>query len=144
MNRSDIQIPEWLRKFAVGVNTLTFNGVTYPYLIIDKKLEPKLPGFVSFSGGLLFVSEEVPVGFREFFLLHEILEFQEPTERKGRCLKVLQQELVFVPAEIKKSYIAYRREFFSRLVSYYADGDKRGTPEFRDEIAGSLKYLQGL
>ena len=143
----DLEVPTWLRKFVVGVNIVTFTRPNFPYvpfLIISRKMEPALRGFVSYDKGLPFISEDVPVAFWPYFILHELIEFEELNGVGGRCLEALKRELAFVPKEILQRYIAYRRKFFAGLVTYYALSKHGANAEFKAEIAASLKYLTGL
>ena len=140
---ADTKIPDWLRQHVKGINVVAFNEEFLPYLVVDKELEPKLTGFVSYRDGLLFVSEEVPHEFRHFVLSHELIELRELDGLGGHCKRALKEELALVPPAMFQRYITYRRDFFRNLVTYYQDG-RRSTPEFRAEIAQSLKYLEDL
>lgn len=139
-----IAVPVWLRNHVLEVNVIVFEGDHLPYLIVSKELEARLPGFVASTGDLFFISEEVPVPFRKFFLIHEIIEFRKHNDEQGRCKCALLAELALVPEEMRESYVIYRREFFRRLVSYYEDLSNGGTAEFLGEVKASLAHLESL
>lgn len=143
----DLEVPSWLRGFVVGCNLIAFTRPSCPYvpfLVVKRELEPKLSGFVSYNNGLPFISEEVPPDYRAYFILHELIEFEELDGVQGRCLEALKRELTFVPAEIRGAYAVYRQKFFQALVAYYARPKDGVSEEFCAEIAASLRYLEGL
>src|SRR3989338_1592311 len=137
---NDLAVPDWLRKHVVGVNIISIQRPSFPYipfLIVSKKLS-ELTGFVSYNNGLAFISEEVPKDFREFFILHEFIEFEELKGVQGACLESLKRELHLVPPDKQKNYINYRKVFFQLLVGYYKERAGTVTPQFRSEIESSL------
>ncbi len=124
------------------VKSYIYKGGKIPYTILKKEVAPTLPGFLGYPHGEhLFISEEVPEAFRVPQLIHEIVEFTELQNQKGRCVEALQRELSVVPAEIKHAYLEYRRIFFANLIRYYhgsADED------FKTEIQASYDFLLAL
>lgn len=137
-------IPEWAVPFVLSRGTVTVDGEEHEYHVLLRHLEPELPGFLGFSNGtFLFVSEDVPSAFVPFVLGHEVREFTTLAGQPGRCLTALQRELEEVPASLKHQYIAWRRDFFERLVAYYRQRGEANTEFFR-EISKSLAYLRQL
>ena len=131
--------PDYLKNNEVGLGTVEFEGSLYTYTIVNKNLEPRLPGFLGFPGGEhLFISEEVPVDYRDPQLIHEIIEFTQLQGVEGRCLKALKIELGLIPEEIKDEYVSYRTNFFRTLVDYYRESEDE---DFKSEIQGSLEFL---
>lgn len=134
--------PDWIKANATGVGGVNYLGRKIPFTIIKKELAPTLPGFLGyFNGEHLFISEEVPEEYRMPQLVHEIIEFTELKDKKGRCLEALKRELSIVPEEIKQSYLEYRKKFFAKLIEYYKDSQDE---DFKAEIAASYEFLQSL
>ncbi len=90
-------VPAWLKKYKVGSGRISYRGERFSYSILRKEFELRLPGFVGFPQGHLFISEEVPKDYRKSMLIHEWLEFTEFAGQKGRCVKALKCELDFAP-----------------------------------------------
>lgn len=138
--------PKFIASKMVGEEKVVFRGTEYPYAILVREVNPYLPGFLGcFPDGdkqYFFISEEVPQEFREFQLVHEILEFTElGRDVPGSCLKALMHELALVPEYMLKNYLPYRRDFFRNLVRYREMfPENRST--FDDNIKESLFYLE--
>ncbi len=139
-------VPEWAKEVKVGQGELVVEGKTYTYHVLAAGLEPNLPGFIGFPRGeFLFVSEEVPAEFLPHVLGHEVREFTLYVNLPGRCRICLELELEGVPADMKQRYLAYRLEFFRRLVQrYYAGIAGASLDELKREIGASLAYLEEL
>lgn len=134
--------PDWIRENEVGSGEIEYEGKKIPYTILKKELEPRLPGFLGYPNGEhLFISEEVPEQFRDPQLIHEIIEFTELKDQKGRCKDALKKELEVVPDEIRQEYLEYRKEFFALLVAYNENSEDE---DFKSEIQASHEYIQGL
>ena len=134
--------PGWIINNKVGSGFVEYKGNKTPYSILRKELEPRLPGFLGYPDGLyLFISEEVPEKFRYPQLIHEIIEFTELKEEKGRCLAALKEELKLISSEDTEEYLSYRKKFFENLVKYYENSDNE---EFKSEIQASLEFLRNL
>lgn len=138
--------PKVIASRMVGEEKIVFRGIAYPYAILDRELNPDLPGFLGClpygDKQFFFLSEDVPKEFREFQLVHEIMEFTEfGRDVPGSCLKALMHELALVPEYMLKNYLPYRRDFFRSLVRY-----REMFPEswstFDDNIKESLFYLE--
>ena len=136
--------PKAIASKMVGESRIVFRGEGYPYAILAREANLELPGFLGcFPDGdkqYFFLSEDIPEEFREFQLVHEILEFTElGRDVPGSCLKALMHELALVPEHMLKNYLPYRRDFFRVLVRYNAS-----QPEsvFKNNISESLFYLE--
>ena len=137
-------IPAWLKKYKVGSERISHGGKRISYSIISKDFEPRLPGFVGFPEGHLFISEDVPKDYRKSMLIHEWLEFTEFAGQKGRCVKSLKRELDFAPKGAERMvYLKYRKLFFERLIEFYRDSNE-ASDEFKTEIQGSYELLKKL
>ena len=137
-------IPAWLKKYKVGTGSFFYKGERISYSIISKDFEPRLPGFVGFPEGHLFISEEVPKDYRKSMLIHEWLEFTEFAGQKGRCVKALECELDFAPkGDECLRYLNYRKLFFEKLIEFYRNS-KEVSDEFKMEIQGSYELLKQL
>lgn len=138
------ELPEWMTVTKVDEGTIMVDGKEYVYHVLDRSLEPRLPGFLGFSGGEhLFISEEVPEDFRPYMLTHEIREFTTLAGLPGRCCVALTFELAEVPPEIYVVYLSYRLQFFRNLVAYYVESDDPKVSDLKGEIARSLQYIEG-
>jgi len=137
-------VPAWLKKYKVGSGSFFYNGERISYSILSKEFELRLPGFVGFPQGHLFISEEVPKDYRKSMLIHEWLEFTEFVGQKGRCVKALKCELDFAPkGDEHIRYLKYRKLFFERLIEFYRDSNEV-SDEFKTEIQGSYELLKKL
>lgn len=134
--------PDWIKTNEVGSGEIEYGGKKFPYTVLRKELVPTLPGFLGYLNvEHLFISEEVPEEFRVPELIHEIIEFTELKDQKGRCVEALKRELLIVPEGMRQRYLEYRRDFFARLIEYYKNSDDE---DFRAEIQASYEFLQGL
>lgn len=91
-----------------------------------------------------FISDEVPELFQELFMAHEVYEYALAggPDEAGNCLKALHYELTLIPKNIRGEYLVYRRDFFQRMVDFYA-----GSYTFsvrRDNIRESLSFIETL
>ncbi len=137
-------VPAWLKKYKVGSGSFFYNGERISYSILSKEFELRLPGFVGFPQGHLFISEEVPKNYRKPMLIHEWVEFTKFTGQKGRCVKALTRELDFAPKGAERmAYLKYRKLFFERLIGFYRDSNEV-SDEFKTEIQGSYELLRKL
>lgn len=127
-----------MAPYVIASGQTKIFGKWYPYRIVQQAFEPRLPGFIGLQEGELFISDDVPGGYREHFFWHEV-RCVEQRQRKG-CVETLKEELARVQPEIIRDYIQYRAECFAALVAFYADNP----PEFFPEIAQSLEHLLGL
>ena len=137
--------PEFIKKHEVSRGTFTYGGKVFTYAVLDQGLEPALPGFVGYYEKThLFISNSVPEKFRIPQLIHEIVEFAVPADKKGRCLKALMKELECVETAIFKEYLLYRKSFFTALIDYYENGPGRAAADFIEEIKASCERLSSL
>ncbi|MEI8343481.1 MAG: hypothetical protein WCF93_00855 [Candidatus Moraniibacteriota bacterium] len=144
MKKVKNSIPTWLKKYKVGSGSFFYNGERISYSIISKDFEPRLPGFIGFPEGQLFISEEVPENYRKPMLIHEWVEFTEFAGQKGRCVKALKRELDFAPKGAERmAYLEYRKSFFEKLIEFYRNSDE-ASDEFKTEIQGSYEFLKKL
>lgn len=134
--------PDWIKNNEKGRGNTVVDGEVYPFTVLDRELEPGLPGFVGFPGAEhLLASEDIPPKYRQYILRHEVREYTQFKDQQGKCLTSLKRELEDIPENIRNEYIAYRREFFRKLVDFYQDSDDGG---FKREIQASSDYLQSL
>ena len=126
---------------TAGKGMIVVLGRIYDYKVVKKELDPRLPHFVGVIDGLLFISEETPIEFREYPLKHEVFCNFLLKGQPGRCLEALRRELSLVPVKLKKKYIRFRTKFFEALVKYYKESTNE---EFKGEIEASLQYLRSL
>ena len=131
--------PMWIRNNTVRLGEFEYRGITIPYSIMNKDLEPRLPGFLGFFDGYLVISEEVQDSYRRPQLIHEYVEYTKSNDKPGRCVAALKHELKFVSEEIRSEYLRYRRDYFGRLIEYYRDL-RKDADELR-EIRNGYDYL---
>lgn len=134
--------PSFIKNNTVGIGEIEYNGRKILYSILQKDLVPSLPGFLWYPNGEhLFISEEVPEKFRDPQLIHEIIEFSELKDQTWRCLMALKAELEMLQQNIRQEYLAYRKDFFARLVEFQKDNENE---DFKAEIQASHDFLQNL
>lgn len=139
--------PEWLSKgVALAVETVEYGGQLYTYAVARRdftKQALKLPGFVSVHGEYVLVSEDVPVKYRTFYALHEIIEMFELAGKTGRCVEALRIELTRVPAGMYLDYVLDRTLFFRRLIEFHEENP--GIPtEALAEMRASYGHLLSI
>lgn len=110
----------------------------YEYRVVKQGFERSLPGFVGLIEGVLFISDSVPVEYRDYIFWHEV-KCVIHCNRKG-CAKTVEEELKRVPDRIRQGYIEYRCGFFEALIEFYSSNP----PAFYQEIVESHQYLRGL
>ena len=134
-----------IKTLKVGSGSVVIEGISYAYDIISAKLEPRVPNFVGFPDSeYLFISEEVPEKYRYPMLAHEVRCFAlKDAGHAGHCKAAVAYELTFVSGNEKRAYLAFRREFFEKLVSYYEQEGKTHAP-FIPEIRASRDFLQTI
>jgi hypothetical protein len=142
---SKSQIPDWITANQIDLTEIIYNEVTYPVYVLDRELEPKLPGFMGFNKELkiLFISEDVPEKWRQYVLRHELREYVDLASQAGRCVTSLVAELQEVPPDEREVYLVWRHAFFVNLVAYY-DARKDADPELVRHIGESLAHLELL
>lgn len=140
--------PKAIKNNAIGYGLVIFRGEMFLYAILSRDVSKDLPGFVGClkegEEKFFFISEEVPVLFREPQILHEIMEIQELNEGPGSCLVSLKFELTLVPNDIRGEYLPYRRDFFSRLVAYCSAHPDWYSEQRIKDFQESLDYLEGI
>lgn len=140
-------IPDWLKPHVLEERQTLVEGVNRKYLVISRKLEPKLPMFVSYNEGLSFISEDVPETYRPAWIAHEIIEFEQfrnpdGTWQPDHCRRALVREMDYVEKEDLKGYLPLRLNFFRGLVDYLVKTQK---PEkFIAEVKKSRDGLEEL
>ena len=112
----------------------------FTYFVIPQEQNPSLLHFAFVCANsvtkeyFLGVSDKVPEEMRQYFMLHEYIEYLEIGLRTpGRCKKALEEELRFIPREMKKDYLVLRKTFFQDLVTFYAakpKDEQKGINEF--------------
>ena len=137
-------VPAWLKKYKVGSGRISYRGERFSYSILSKEFELRLPGFVGFPQGHLFISEEVPEDYRKPILIHEFVEFTEFAGQVDLCRRAVVRELFHAPkGEEYSRYLEYRKTFFERLIEFYRDSNDV-SDEFKMEIQGSYELLKKL
>lgn len=140
--------PKAIENNAIGYGIVVFRGEAITYAILPRDISKELPGFVGcLKEGrerFFFISAEVPAGFREPQILHEVMEIQELKEAPGSCLASLQFELTLVADDIRQEYLLYRRDFFRRLVTYCSAHPDLYCEQRIKDFQESLAYLEGL
>ena len=138
--------PDYIKNNEVGRGSFEFEGKKYDYTLIDRQIQPNLPGFLGFvDGKYLFISDEVPEKFREPQLIHEVDEFTNPelVGKPGRCVESLKREFARIPDDMKEEYIEYRKNFFHKLREFQKNNE--GVDEgLKKEIITTDEYLQSL
>lgn len=138
-------VPVWAERFKTGEITFFFSGIVYTAHLLSAQLEPNLPNFVGFPNQtFLFASDEIPKEYLPFMLTHEIREFTKYKDQTDRCLKSLLDELENIPDDINIDYIAFRYEFFKRLVIFYEHKSGSEIDDLKREISTSLAHLEQL
>ncbi len=144
MKTKKTAVPAWLKKYKVGSGRISYRGERFSYSILRKEFELRLPGFVGFPEGHLFISEDVPKDYRKPILIHEFVEFTEFAGQVDRCRRAVVRELFHAPkGEEYSRYLEYRKTFFERLIEFYRDSNDV-SDEFKTEIQGSYKLLKQL
>lgn len=139
---SDMGWYKAVEKATIQKGTISEDGVDYEFRVLDPKFSPSLPNFVGLPDKkTLIISADVPVEYRPFFLVHEIICRVKLDGKNGHCIQALKEELSRVPPDIKAEYIAFRLRFFEELVKFYA-GTK--LESLKAEIQASLEYLRSL
>ncbi|MFZ2188869.1 MAG: hypothetical protein WAV73_04875 [Candidatus Moraniibacteriota bacterium] len=140
--------PNLIKSNAVGFGAVPLDGLMIPYAVLSRAVNKDLVGFIGCfkyeDDQHYFISEDVPTEFREPQILHELNEIHELKEEPGSCLKSLLFELRFVGSDIREKYLAYRRDFFRRLVHYCAERPEWYSEQRRADFQESLDYLNGL
>lgn len=116
-------------------------GRDYPYYVVRRELEPRLPNFVGVIDGTLFISEETPPEFREYVIAHEVYCTVILADQPGRCRAAVEREMAMVPDDQRVAYVAFRVAFFIALIEY---SQASGDADFLQEIQASLDYLRSL
>ncbi len=139
--------PEAIVKVAKSDGAIEFRDGEVPYAILKREANPKLPGFAGCwevgEEKYFFISEDVPERFRVSILLHEMQEFIVHKKVPGSCLKSLLYEFAFVPGDLYKEYVRYRRNFFRRLVPFCVNSSQYSEQHIRN-VQESLDYLEGI
>ena len=128
-------------------------GRELSYFILPATLSPELPNFVFRCTGLpgdgevFGISEDVDPRFRDYWVLHEYMEFVEiGMDVEGRCKQALDQELDIVKGRFNLSdfehYVRQRRNFFRDLIVYCSKETDTYTPEDLQEFGKSLSELE--
>lgn len=140
----DKQLKEFLSSHKVGESLVRYQETEFTYWIISADI-PGLPDFVGFPDGeILFISTKVPEEYRNYFLIHEIIELTDPEvmNESNRCVLALRGELNLVPDNINDIYLEYRLSFFERLISYSVTNGS--DQEFLGRITASRDLLKTL
>jgi hypothetical protein len=122
------------------------NNETFSYYLLPQFLNSDLPDFVyqciSNDDYVLGISESLPKDYRKYFLYHELLEYRDNPDTKGRCKIALEKELSLVSEDIKDKYIKRRLNFFKNLIDYSIKN--KSSSEDIEEFNKSLKFLEEL
>ncbi len=141
------RLPQWITDNKLGVGRVEVDGETYTYQILSRKLEPALVGFMGITpDGACFISEDVPQRFILHDLTHEVrCKALRDQGVEGGCRTTLERDMQEVPAEMRSEYVRYRRDFFRRLIAFYAkepDGTDEKIARLKREFALSLEFLE--
>lgn len=143
----DDKLAAWLLDHKTGDGFLSYSDKGFPYWIIEAQIEGMtyLAGYP--DGERLFVSETVPAEYREFVLIHEIIEFQTRVTWPKRCLDASRYEATIFQIECGDAnkqlvYWNFRVLFFRELIAF-----EERTNHWRGRIEGfklSLAFFEGL
>jgi hypothetical protein len=140
-NAKNFMESKGFRKSQDSLNNETFN-----YYLLPQFLNSDLPDFVyqciSNDDYVLGVSESLPKDYRKYFLYHELLEYRDNPDTKGKCRNALEKELSLVPEDIKDKYVNRRLNFFKNLINYSIEN--KSSSEDIEEFDKSLKFLEEL
>jgi hypothetical protein len=135
---------EWMESQGFALEEAEIVGVKFSYYVMPKSLNPSLNYFVyqcaNDGKGVFGIADSVPKEFRQYAVLHEVLE--SGMKEKGRCAQALEKELSCVPEGIRKQYTQMRRDFFTQLVPYAIE--KKYSQDEIEEFKGSLGKLEQL
>ena len=134
----------------VDSRTFEYKNESYKYNILKADhIEKEIPGFLGYypqkNGEKIsfYISNTTPELYIYPQLIHELIEFTELKDQKGRCQKSIDFELKEVPAQILSAYIKYRKKLFSNLVKYYAEKPESNIG-FKKELKHSLEKWEKL
>lgn len=160
MHRSLIQVlperigllPQELRRHLIGVatQTVTVLGDECEYLIISRELEPAPQFFASCIASRTlppFISDEVPVEYRDYVMAHEIYEGYYLHGRMNRCLRALDFELSRVPPDLLRGYLDFRSRSFTALAVFmeeHLDVEGGYTDVQLQDTRDALRYVDQL
>ena len=138
-----MNIREVIESKTICVEEILFLGEKIQYRVVSRDLQTKLPGFLGYYEGMLFISEDVPERWRVPQVIHEYVEYVHFTDVTGRCVEATKFELAFVASQLPgelQQYIQMRIDLFKNLITLYESTGGGSTEEFR----GSLAYLESL
>ena len=123
----------------------------FTYFILPRFLSNDLPDFVlrmtgePEDGYVFGISESVDPFWRVYPVAHEFIECIEiGINTPNGCVKALEEELLLVPAEMKKDYISMRRQYFRNLASYAQDRSDEYTKFDVVQFQKNAEKLEGM
>jgi hypothetical protein len=126
---------------VLKTKTIDFEGKAREYDVVDRNLGVDCPRwFIGYNNGRPFVSDEVPEGFMNYMVFHELQEFEKMPGGEDRCLTTLIEELKRVPEQELKEYVPFRREVFRSLVGYL----QRHQQPLESAARKSLEHLERM
>ena len=127
-------------------------GRRLEYFLLPQSLNPNLPKFAvavvseDKMHHIFGVADTVPEAYRQFWALHEHIEYLEEKDGPDRCVNSLNMELEAVPPEARVDYIGTRLDFFRDLIEYtrkHSEGISN-LPETIAKYGKSLSRLEQL
>lgn len=120
------------KDMVVGSGIVVVDNIEYPYLVISTAFARHLPFFAGAPNKeSLFISEEVPVKFRNFVLTHEVMcQLVAPKDNQGphTCRSATERELAMVSKDEMGAYVLMRLVFYNRLIDTCCASDATGGP----------------
>lgn len=119
-------------------------GRDFSYFVIPQKVFTALPDFAMRMThtdpetgeveGIFGVSDSVPEEMRDFWVLHEYVEFIEiGIDQKGRCVEAEIQVVQTIPDDLAPQYVLRRIIFFQNLINFFQDEIESGVTEYTKE-----------
>lgn len=130
------------------------DGVSFSYYVVPQEKNPALPDFAmrmthtdpqtgEMTDELFGVSNSVPETLRDYWALHEVLEFREiGINTEGRCQQSEARVLEVIPEELTHEYIRRRIEFFQRLIPMFETNPDWFSKEDIEEAQTTLALLE--
>ncbi len=119
------RIPRKLLELWDGkTNVLKVMNRTYDYLVISHDLSPAPKYFAAFNPDACivpFISDDVPIMYRQYMMTHEIYERMYLAGQPHHCLRALEFELGGVPSKTLQSYIPFRLKTYESLLGFLHD-----------------------
>ena len=127
-----------VEEHTIEIGSVNIGQSYFQSRVVRRELEPRLPCFVGTVDRIVFVSEEVPVTWRQYVLEHEAMCNFVRGNEVGGCRKTTVEEVASVPSPERSEYVYMRIRFYNALLTLQSDHP------LRSEIEPSLEYLRSF